>query len=200
MEHAGRGPHPNRRQESHVHQTLFILSTQYLCACDQSTDYIEIYKADVQSSLLIHRSMLHLYGGPRYLASTNGTLCYLCHELSNEVTVLYMYNDVLCVQQTLSTIPEETVKTVSASRLSQNQQHLYASNRGRGSIAVFNMLPGSLLKAAGHWNAGALPCDFVLLEDDLVLVADQKAGFHLLDQEGAEVDFHAHVGTMCVCC
>ena len=139
-----------------MHQTLFILSTQYLCACDQSTDYIEIYKADVQSGLLIHRSMLHLYGGPRYLASTNDTLCYLCHELSNEVTVLYMYNDVLCVQQTLSTIPEETVKTVSASRLSQNQQHLYASNRGRGSIAVFNMLPDGLLKAAGHWNAGAL--------------------------------------------
>ena len=200
VEHSGRGPHPTRQEGPHVHQVLFIPGTQYLCACDLGTDCIEVYQADMQSGLLSHHSTLHLHGGPRHLVFADDTLGYLCHELSNEVTVLRVQDGVFSACQTLSTLPQKTANTASAIRLSQDRKHLYASNRGHGSIAVYDVRPGGLLKAAGHWSAGAFPRDFVLLEDGRVLVADQKVGIHLLDQDGTELDFHAHVGTVCICC
>lgn len=198
--HSGSGPHPTRQTAPHVHQAIFIPGTQYLCACDLGTDEIVVYRADEKTGLLARHSVLHLHGGPRHLVFANNGLGYVCHELSNEVTVLRVEDGVLTPVQTLSTLREEVVNTASAIRLSEDGKRLYVSNRGHGSIAVYDVLPDGTLKPAGHWNAGAFPRDFMLLKDGRILVADQRAGIHLLNREGVELNFHAHVGAVCICC
>ncbi len=199
VEHFGNGPHPIRQQSPHVHQVLFIPGTQYLCACDLGTDCIEVYLADIQSGLLSHYSTLHINGGPRHLVFADETLGYVCHELSNEVTVLRVENGVLSAIQTLSTLPEETNNTASAIRLSKDNKTLYVSNRGHGSIAVYNVLPDGRLVEKEYWNAGVFPRDFAFLDDGRALVADQKAGIRLLNLDGKELDFREHMGAVCIC-
>ncbi|MBR5287099.1 MAG: lactonase family protein [Clostridia bacterium] len=197
--HSGSGPHPTRQTAPHVHQVLFIPGTQYLCACDLGTDCIEVYKADVQSGLLTHYFTLHLHGGPRHLVFADDTLGYVCHELSNEVTVLAIQDGVLTPMQTISTLPVEVQNTAAAIRLSKNKKKLYVSNRGHGSIALYDVKTDGTLQLHRHWEAGSFPRDFVLLEDERILIADQKSGIRLLGVEGQEVAYLKHIGAVCVC-
>ena len=196
--HSGSGPHPTRQTAPHVHQTLFIPGTQYLCACDLGTDEIIVYHADKQTGLLERHSVLHLSGGPRHLVFADEHLGYVCHELSNEVTVLHVRDGVLSAGQTVSTLPREMTNTASAIRLNKRAKRLYVSNRGHGSIAVYDILSDGGLKQKEYWNAGAFPRDFVLLDDEAVIVADQRMGIRLLSPDGKELDCCAHVGAVCI--
>ena len=200
VEHSGSGPHPTRQQGPHVHQVLFIPGTQYLCACDLGTDCIEVYEASVQTGMLAHHSTLHLHGGPRHLVFADDTLGYVCHELSNEVTVLRAEDGRLSACQTLSTLPEKMSNTASAIRLAPDQKRLYVSNRGHGSIAIYDVLADNKLHLAGFWAAGIFPRDFVLLKDGRILVADQRAGIRLLGKDGAKIALCEHLGAVCICC
>lgn len=197
--HSGAGPHPTRQTAPHVHQALFIPGTQYLCACDLGTDEIVVYLADEETGLLARHSVLHLHGGPRHLAFAGEHLAYVCHELSNEVTVLRIEDGVLTPIKTLSTLPEEMTNLASAVRLSRNERKLYVSNRGHGSIAVFDVDRTAAMAPAGYLAAGVYPRDFILLEGDGILIADQRFGLRVIKGSGVETCAYPHVGAVCVC-
>lgn len=201
IQHQGSGPNIVRQAGPHVHQVCFIPDTQYLCACDLGTDHIEVYTADIQTGRLTHHSSLHLHGGPRHLLFADNTLGYLCHELSSEVTVLSVQNGILSARQTLSALPENVPNTSAAIRISADHRHLYVSNRGHGSIAIYNILEnGQLIPVRWFMEAGSYPRDFALLKDGRILVADQRAGVRLLDAQGRMIHFLSHVGAVCICC
>ena len=87
----------------------------------------------------------------------------------------------------------------AAIRMSEDHRQLYLSNRGHGSIAVYSILQdGSLTPSGWFMEAGSFPCDFILLKDGRILVADQRAGVRLLDGQGRMIDFLPHVGAVCI--
>ena len=199
LQHAGHGPHPIRQAGPHVHQVLFIPHTQYLCACDLGTDCIAVYRAEEHTGLLSPHSSVYLHGGPRHLVFLNETQGYVCHELSNEVTALHIEDGVLTPAQTLGTLPEAIPNTAGAIRLSPNGKKLYVSNRGHGSLAMYDVLSNGSLQARGFLRAGCFPRDFVILEDGRLLLADQRSGIRLIDPQGRETAFLPHAGAVCVC-
>ena len=199
--HEGQGPNQKRQAGPHPHQATFVPGTRYLLAADLGTDEIWLYQADPESGKLLLRSKTRLHGGPRHIAYGRPGLAYLAHELSNEVTVLRVEGERLIPVQTLSTLPEgaEIQNTAAAIRISEDGKKLYVSNRGHGSIAVFDIMEDGTLRGHGHIPAGIFPRDFQVLRDGSFLVADQRAGVRWLDAQGREQAFLTQMGAVCIC-
>lgn len=201
-QHSGSGPHPTRQESAHVHQCLFIPGTGLLAVCDLGTDDIITYRADAETGALQEHSRTHVHGGPRHIAFGANGLAYLAHELSNEVSVLRVEDGVFTPLQTLSTLPEgfDGANTVAAIRIREDGKKLFVSNRGHGSLAQYAIGEDGLLTFERHLFAGIFPRDFVQLPDRRFLIADQKAGVYLLDEDGNQLDFLPLPGAVCICC
>ena len=200
-EHTGYGPHPSRQNGPHPHQVIFMPGTDRLLAVDLGTDEVWIYRADRESGLLSHLKSLHLHGGPRHIAFGPNGFAYLAHELSSEVTVLRLKGDEIVPVQTLSTLPQgaDMPNTAAAIRVSLDGKKLYVSNRGHGSVAVFDIREDGSLSPLRHIPAGIYPRDFQLLPDGGILAADQRAGVRWIDENGREKAFLPEIGAVCIC-
>ena len=200
IRHEGRGPHPTRQTGPHVHQVTFLPDSQILCAADLGTEALYLYDASPADGCLTLRTTVPLHGGPRHVAYGNEDKAYLVHELSNEITVLRIENGAVTPLQTLSTLPEgyEGTNTAAAVRISPRGDRVYVSNRGHGSIAVFTVENTGLLRLMGHVPAGIFPRDFILLPEGGYLVADQRSGVLLLDEQGETVSFLPQMGAVCI--
>ena len=199
--HSGSGPDPVRQTGSHPHQAVFVPGTDRLLVSDLGTDEIWIYRADREKGLLEPAGRFRLSGGPRHIAFGKPGYAYLAHELSSEVTVLRIRGDEIAPVQTLSTLPAgaEMPNTAAAVRVSPDGRRLYVSNRGHGSVAVFDILKDGGLRAVKHIPAGVYPRDFQLLPDGSILAADQRAGVRWIDCDGREKAFLPEIGAVCIC-
>lgn len=200
VQHAGSGSHPTRQAGPHVHQVYFLPGESTLCAADLGTDALYFYAASPEGGCLTLKNRLALSGGPRHILCARSGWVYLVHELSNAVTALRREGDALLPAQTLSTLPSayQGTNTTAAIRLSHEEDRLYVSNRGHGSIAVFSVRKEGLLHPLGHLPAGAFPRDFLPLPDGRFLVADQRSGVLLLDSRGQTLDFLPQPGAVCI--
>lgn len=202
IQHHGCGPHPTRQAGPHLHQVTLIPKTRYLCAVDLGTDELVTYRRDPDNGLLTEHARVHLHGGPRHIAYSCDGMAYLVHELSNEVTVLRIEDGHFTPLQTLSTLPSDTncANTAAAISLSSDGKHLYVSNRGLGTLAVYNIQTDGTLSPCEQLFVGVFPRDFVQLDDGTFLVADQRAGVYYLNEHGEPLDFIPQTGAVCVCC
>jgi 6-phosphogluconolactonase len=97
--------------------------------------------------------------GPRHFAfHPSGKCAYACGEMTSTV-IAFAYDadkGALKVQQVLSTLPQETKGNSTAEILvSPDGRHVYVSNRGHNSVAVFAVDESTgKLKAAGHCPTG----------------------------------------------
>ena len=107
--------------------------------------------------------------GPRHLTfHPNGRIAYVLNELACTVTV-FAYNPVrgsLKEVQTIATLPDDfkdpnTSAEVAVDRLGK---HLYASNRGHNSIALFDIdaAKGTLTLVERMSTGGKTPRDFTI--------------------------------------
>lgn len=201
LPYEGCGPCAVRQASPHLHQVTFVPGRQLLCAVDLGTDLLRFYHADPVDGMLTEAFTFHLPGGPRHVAYASNGCVYVAHELSNEVTCLVWRHGSLVSQQTLSTLPADWRggNTASAIRISRDQKRVMVSNRGHGSIAVFHVLANGSLAFEKHVSAGSFPRDFVELPDGRTLIADQRAGVHLLSAQGKRLDFLEEVGAVCIC-
>ena len=198
--HEGCGPHPVRQTGPHIHHVSFIPGTNYLLAVDLGIDSLVVYRANPQTGILTFHSTTHLLGGPRHAAYASSSLGYICHELSNEVTVCTISDGVFTPIKTLSTVPYPIEKsTAAAIRVGQAHGHLYVSNRGHGTIAVYDLDVKRMPSSSGYLPAGSFPRDFLVLKDGRFLVADQHTGLHVISAGGKTLDFFAQKGTVCIC-
>lgn len=198
---AGKGPHPTRQTGPHPHQATFIPGTCYLTVCDLGTDELRIYKQDSVSGKLTVHGVTKLHGGPRHVIYGEAGTLWLVHELSNKVTALKEENNELVVLQTLPTIPDEYQEknTAAAIRLSKDGKQLYVSNRGHGSIAVYDVGVNRTLDFIKWIPAGQFPRDFIVLDDGRFLIADQYNGIWLESPDGEVLDFLPEKGAVCIC-
>jgi 6-phosphogluconolactonase len=145
----GKGPNPRRQEAPHTHFAAVHPLGRIAYAVDLGTDSIQAFEFSPQTAALspLWSRQTAPGAGPRHLAiSLDGASVYALNELNCTVT-RYECNERsgwLEPRQTLSTLPPGAARegsTGAAIHLSPNGRHLYASNRGHDSIAVFEIGP-----------------------------------------------------------
>lgn len=204
--HEGHGPNAARQEHAHVHFAAFHPEDHRLYAVDLGIDAVMIYRADPKTGLLTLDERVNVPAGmgPRHLLFHND-LMYVAHELGGAVSVFKRTHSEWVLEQTLSTLPDcwQGENTVAAIRLFRDR--LYVSNRGHNSIAEFRVMDSGLLEKIRIFTVfGDFPCDFVVLDDGRLLVANQKSGdIRLLDPHGDTVHQIGSSlpikGAVCIC-
>jgi 6-phosphogluconolactonase len=141
----GSGPNKNRQEGPHAHYIAAHPLGRIAYAIDLGTDSIHTFEFSSQSGQLIkHWAIQAAPGaGPRHMViSKDGGSVYVANELNSTVT-RYECNERsgwLEARQTLSTLPEGadgSRNTTAAIHLAPNGRHLYVSNRGHDSLAIY---------------------------------------------------------------
>lgn len=189
--HVGSGPNLERQEKAHAHCATFSPDGKYVVECDLGTDTLYMYVLIPEMGKL-HRA----YGknvqmppgcGPRHLIfSPDGRFAYVTCELSSEVAVLSYDGDggltILGLLSTLSAGFSSTNNYPSAIRLSKDGRHLYLSNRGEDTIALFNVdrESGMLSPVENVSTKGWYPRDFILTEDEKFVIAVNQLSDNLI--------------------
>lgn len=183
--HEGSGPNRERQDHAHAHWVGFTPDSRWLLAVDLGADAIFAHPFDMQTGALGEGRIAfraRAGSGPRHLAlHPGGSYAYLVSELASTVTVLATgpgpsFRELA----SLSTLPSGFSGQSTAAEIALNAagSHLYVSNRGHDSIAVFAVGHDGGLTPQGHVPSGGQgPRYFRLLEPQRrLLVANEKSG------------------------
>jgi 6-phosphogluconolactonase len=173
FQYEGHGPNEKRQEAAHAHCVALDPLNRFAFACDLGTDKVMSYHFDPATGKLTPNdpafTALKPGSGPRHLTfHPNGRIAYVLNELACTVTV-FAYNPArgsLKEVQTIATLPDDfkdanTSAEVAVDRLGK---HLYASNRGHNSIALFDIdaAKGTLTLVERTSTGGKTPRDFTI--------------------------------------
>lgn len=139
-------------RQPHGHWMNTDPSGKFVLACDLGLDSVFVFHFDSEKGTLAPAdppaAITPAGAGPRHLAfSPDGHFAYVLTELKSTVVVFKWdsENGTLHEIQTLSSLqPDNDGKTASAEiRIHPSGKFLYATNRGDGTIAVFDVDPTS---------------------------------------------------------
>ncbi|HEV2633716.1 MAG TPA: lactonase family protein [Actinocrinis sp.] len=213
--HVGSGPVADRQAGPHAHMILPDPTGETLLAVDLGADSIYAYTLEADTGRLTLRAANRMRpgSGPRHLVfSRDGAFAYLVNELDSTVSVLSYDRgsgkiEELSVRPAAPSTPEQP-NYPGGIALSPDGRHVYVSNRGEESIAVFAVSEdGGDLAPAGNWPCGgSWPRHLTLTPDGRALFcANQRSGtvtvFRVDPADGSltatgqalEVDQPAHV-------
>ena len=178
IQHEGHGPNPTRQAGPHLHFVRFHPEDGRLYAVDLGIDAVMIYRQDPETGLLTLDERVDVPGGlgPRHLAFQNDMMYVAC-ELGGAVCVYRGTAAGWQLEQTVSTVPEGGGSEGAVAAIRVLGDRLYVSNRQNDDIAEFEIrLGGSLVLERNIPTFGSFPRDFVLLNDGLILAANQNSG------------------------
>lgn len=179
VQHEGHGPKKARQEGPHAHSATFTPDNRFVIVADLGIDQLVIYKFDADTgSLTQHAEVQSLPGaGPRHLAfHPAGKYLLVANELNSSVTV-YEYGVANCTLhelQTLDTLPTDTSESIVADiHFSPIGQHVYVSNRGHDSLAIFafDEKIGLLTDVANQGAHGKTPRNFAIDPSGTFLLA-----------------------------
>ncbi|WP_374297639.1 lactonase family protein [Sphingomonas sp.] len=181
--HPGSGPVADRQASAHAHWVGFTPDNRWLWAVDLGADRIFAHPF-ADGKLGPAKAVLRAEpgSGPRHLAlHPSLPFAYLVNELSNTITTLHIAADaVLHPIATHSTLPAKFTGKSQAGAIAIDAAgaHLYASNRGADSIAVYAIGRDGALTTTQHVACGGRwPRHIRLLESEArLLVANQHSG------------------------
>lgn len=190
IKHEGKGPHPSRQQNAHLHHVTFIPETSLLCSIDLGIDAVVTYFQDKEKGILKFSDRMDCSPGlgPRHLAydpaaAGDSAVAYLAHELGSAVSVIKREGGCWKTLQTLSTLPEGWTgsNTCAAVKVSADGKRVFVSNRGHDSIAEFAAIDiddgGRRIELLRIFKTGGvIPRDFVLLKKGRIMAAHQEGG------------------------
>ena len=176
--HHGGSVNPARQEGPHVHSALFD-GTGRLFAADLGGDRLACYRCggdvvpDPAGDLPTAPG-----SGPRCgECSADGRHLYVIHELNSTVAHYVCDGGAVMLRETVSTLPAgyAGANTAADVHLSPDGRHLYASNRGHDSIAVFRVEADGSLSLLGHQPCGGrTPRNFAIdPEGQYLLAANQ---------------------------
>lgn len=179
VHHTGHGPDPLGRQTMpHVHYVGLTPDKKYVYSVDLGSDKIVLYYYEGAYLKEYRHQDIVPGSGPRHMIfSQDGRFCYLVNEIANTIMVFHYHEGIFGMIQMISTLPRhfEGKSSAAAIHLSKNGTHLFVSNRGHNSIAMYavNKDNGKLyLLYMVHTGAG--PRDFRIYDDRYMVVACQK--------------------------
>lgn len=180
IRHKGLGPDLLKRQTGpHAHCVGFTPDQQFLFSVDLGADKIVMYH--YQEGILVEDSDYTVNilagSGPRHMIfSQDGKFAYLVNEIANNIMVFKYSQGRFQLIQSIHCIPRhfKGLSSASAIRLTSSGEHLFVSNRGHDSIAMYrvNKETGkiSLLYMV---HTGKNPRDFNIIDDKYLIVACQ---------------------------
>ena len=186
------GPNKERQEGPHAHWIATSAGNRFAYVSDLGLDRILIYKFDAATGTLVSpdssqqesfSATLPPGSGPRHLTfSRNGNFMYALGELQSAVTVFANdANETYREVQTISALPKGFSGRNDAAEITihPNGRFLYASNRGRDSIALFHIDigTGKLTIAEDFSVQGKEPRHFAIdPSGNFLLAEDQLSG------------------------
>ncbi len=176
IRHEGKSVNPDRQKGPHVHYVSFVPGSNVLAVVDLGLDAVVFYDQDEKSGLLTERERLQCEPGlgPRHLVFAGPDTAWLLHELGNKVSTIKKTDQGWQTVQTLDTLPLSWSGENTCAAIRTDGHHVFASNRGHDSIAVYRIRQDQTLQGVGVFSSGGEnPRDFDVLPDGRVLVAHQ---------------------------
>lgn len=144
----GYGPNKARQEGPHAHSNTLSADNRYVVSCDLGTDRLSLYELDTENAQLVPSNPPFVRavpgGGPRHFTfHPNDKFAYVCNEILSSVTAFQWnrFRGELTEIQTISTLPKgfSGENSTAEIRIHPINGHLYVSNRGHNSIAVFEI-------------------------------------------------------------
>lgn len=184
VQHSGQPLSPSQPGPK-AHGIDFSQDGKWMFIAELGLDRVYVYRVDAaKPALTPHITPFvstHAGAGPRRLqVSPDGRFLYVDHETDSEVSVFSVKDGALKEIQTLSTLPPGTEirNTTAEILISGDGRHLYATNRGHDSIAVFaiDRATGLLTRTENAPSGGRTPRNIRLSPDGGYLFAANENG------------------------
>lgn len=195
--HVGKGPDLLKRQTApHAHYVGFTPDERFLYSVDLGADKVFMY--DYTEGILQENLDYTLNvvpgSGPRHMIfSPDGQFSYLVNEIANTIMVFKYIEGRFNLVQAVSSIPRYFTgfSSAAAIRMTSNGSHLFVSNRGHDSIAMYriNKETGKL-SLLYMVHTAKEPRDFNIIDDRYLIVASQsenKLQLLTFDQENEKL-------------
>lgn len=183
----GSGPHKDRQESSHPHQSFVTPNGKYVYVTDLGCD--RIYTFSVTSIrttplILINTTVTPPGSGPRHMALSDcGRYLYVSGELSSSVLVFTIGKDskLTCIQECPAFPAQSDLhETTIASEIAYHNGYVYMANRGDDSIAIFKQQQdGTLIHISNVSCEGTHPRHFSIVKlsthQDVLIVANQHS-------------------------
>src|SRR5262249_10672512 len=148
VQHTGSSVNPERQRGPHAHCVTLDRSNRLVFVCDLGLDKVLAYRFDARRGKLTPHdppfAPVKAGAGPRHMVfRPDGRFAYVVNELNSTVTA-FRYDaaaGALHEVQTVSTLPEhfDGANTCAEVDVHPSGKFLYASNRGRDSVALFKV-------------------------------------------------------------
>jgi 6-phosphogluconolactonase len=148
LQREGTGPNQERQEGPHAHQIAFDPAGAYVFDIDLGSDTVYTSTLTEDGRLEeVDRLHIHPGAGPRHMVfhPTAGA-AYVINELDSTLSVCGYADGKLQIVQTVSTRPADSPGENFPAELliSADGRHLYGSNRGDNTIAVFDIAADGL--------------------------------------------------------
>jgi 6-phosphogluconolactonase len=157
----GLGPNSGRQNAPHPHAIPFDPGGRFILVPDLGLDRTFVYRLNPMTGKLTANdppfAMASKPGaGPRHIAfHPGGSVAYVINELNSTIDVFGYDGErgALRLMQTISTLPAgfEGMSTTAEVVVAPSGRHVYGSNRGHDSIAIFAVDPASGTLTSAGW-------------------------------------------------
>ena len=189
IQHIGNSSNAERQDRPHPHSIVASPDNRFVYVPDLGTDRIVVYDFDAQAGNLTPHPRLTVVAppgsGPRHIVfSSSGDMAYVSLELSSQVMALAYEHGRLTEVGRYSTLPPsfDGRNTCAEVRLTSDSRHVYVSNRGHESLAVFgvNSKTGGLQQIETVTTRGEITRNFGISPDGQWVVAANQNSHSLV--------------------
>jgi 6-phosphogluconolactonase len=186
VKHSGSGPH-ERQKSPHAHAAVIAPDGHFLLVPDLGTDRVHVYPIDARTGALDEAARRDIAfppgSGPRHLVFTPDKRRLIVNlELAGAIQVL-AWDAWSGTAQTLSEIALDPAdfagrRSAAALAVSSDGRHVYASNRGRNVLQVFELdREARLREVQAIPSGGEVPWAFEFADSGRwLLVANEGSG------------------------
>jgi 6-phosphogluconolactonase len=187
VQHKGAGPNKERQEGPHAHFITASADNHFVFVVDLGLDEVLVYRFNPTTGALVPSNppfaKVAPGAGPRHLAfAPNGKFAYVLSEVNSTVTAFSFSSKdaTFTALQSLSTIPKNFTGQNDTAEIfvHPSGKFLYASNRGRDSIALFaiDQSKGTLTQTGDFPTTGKTPRSFALdPSGKFLLAANQES-------------------------
>ncbi len=183
INHSGKSVVAGRQDAPHVHSANWAPNQKDLFVADLGIDKLMHYQL-LGGKLLAGTpayTQVQAGSGPRHFTfHPNGKFAYVIQELSNQITAFRHSKGALTAIGSYSTLPAgfEGNNSTADIHISPDGRHLYGSNRGHNSLAIYtiNQKTGALSYIENQSILGKTPRNFMIdPSGNFVLAAGQNS-------------------------
>jgi 6-phosphogluconolactonase len=142
----GNSVNQKRQEGPHAHYINTTIDNKFVLTADLGTDKVMIHQINDKGRMYTNESQPYIElppgSGPRHLEfHPNNRWLYVLNELNSTLTSVKYENGTFKILDTVSTLPDDFQGTSSAAavRIHPTGKYIYSSNRGSGSISVFEI-------------------------------------------------------------